>query len=69
MKQEIIVKFANVCGRDCYYPHNESAELVLSMCRSGRGVRKVFVKDDLEKLEKLGHEVRILHPRLVYETE
>ena len=64
MKQEIMVKYANVCGKDLYYPNSEGAKMMISMLKSGSGVRKAFVKDDLTKLEHMGHEVKVLLPKI-----
>ena len=72
MKQDIIVKYKRICGRDGYYPDNEPAKLMLSMFISGSGNRKVFTIGDLKKLETLGHAVKVLRPReteVTYETE
>lgn len=64
MKQEIIVKYQNYCGKDLYYPDSDGAKALLDMCTSGNGRRKAFVERDIRTLEALGIEVKILHPRI-----
>lgn len=68
MEKKIVeLRYQSVCGRDFFYPHNEQAQIALSMTRKAKGKRKALTVDDVQALEALGIEVRILKPKIVYE--
>lgn len=70
MENKIIeVRYQQVCGRDFFYPHNDLAQVALTITRKAKGKRKAFTIDDIQALETLGVEVRVLKPKVVYERQ
>ncbi len=63
----LILKYKSLCGKDFYYPDNETSRLLLSITKSSSGNRKAFTPPDLEKLKRLGYEFKILHAKVTYE--
>lgn len=63
----LILKHKKICGKDFYYPDNQTSKTLLSITRSSSGKRKAFTETDLEKLKSLGYEFKILHARVIYE--
>lgn len=63
MKEKtLVLKKTVICGRNYFYPENETSETVLSLTRSASGVRKALTETDVEKLIKLGFELKIMVP-------
>jgi len=66
-KKTLVVKYKNVVGNHFFYPGNKNAETMLSMSKSSSGKRKVFTREDLDKLESMGFIVNVLMPKVIYE--
>lgn len=63
----LVVLHKRYCGKDYYYPDNDTAKTLLSMSKSSGGARKAFLEADIEKLKGLGYEIKMLEPRVIYE--
>lgn len=68
-KKVLRLKLKELCGKKFYYPENETASLVLSLCKTTTGRRKALTSNDLETLKELGFDFVILRPRTVYNEE
>lgn len=65
--KKLILREDLVCGRPCFYPHNDASKILLELFKSSGGKRKVFNSGDISKLESLGYEIKIVKPKVTYE--
>lgn len=54
-------------GQTFYYPQNEIGKLIISLMKSTSGKRVAFKDDEVETLRKIGFDVQIKKPKVVYE--